>query len=96
MKAKASRGEPNIFAQADYCHLRNEELGTCIAVRDWWVTVCELALGTRPVKYNPNIYCELNMMLGEIFVKDQHLLLAEKRLWWHKADFLLKYNQLWI
>lgn len=35
----------------------------------------------RLVKYNLKIYCELKMMLGEIFVEDQDLLLAGRRLW---------------
>lgn len=80
MKAKAFGREPNIFAQADYCHLCNEELGVCVAVRDGWVTVCTHTWD-RLVKYNPKIYCELKMMLGEVFVKDQDLLLAGRGLW---------------
>lgn len=96
MKAKASRREANIFAQADYCHLCNEEFGACVVVHDGWVTVCVLILGTRLVKYIPKIYCELNTMLCEIFAMGQDLLLAERRLWWHKADLLQKYKQLWI
>lgn len=84
-KQKPPEREPNIFAQANYCHLCNEELGKCVVVHDWWATVCVLTLGTRMIKCISKIYCELDVMLGEIFVKESRLLLAERRLQWHRA-----------
>lgn len=43
--------------------------------------MCVVTLGTRLMKDISKVYCELNMTLSEFFVKDQDLLLTERRLW---------------